>query len=361
MTGLWPVGFNIGKALSGLIKNKLGFMYNFGLGMLLSLTAMCYVMIFVKDSIKIREARIKREIAEKTGHLEDFNQEEEEREEESDLRRWRRKLRSLFDLTNLKEGFRAVFLRRKHNLRPYILLMIFCFEMEMFINVGEWSSSYLYLRRKLQFTMGDYTRFTTIVGVIGIVAQYITIPILSERLKLHDATIILMDITGCFIQTLIVAFVKAEWMLYLGACIAFLDATSFSMIRCMISKYVRPDEIGKILSVVGAIQSFIPILSSPIFNSLYRATVETLPQTFMLVLAGLFLIDWLALVVINLGVRKITKKIEEEDEDREKDSTELKELFDKSETAKEVTQEEENKGKTAKETEIEKETTSTKM
>lgn len=38
------------------------------------------------------------------------------------------------------------------------------------------------------------------MGVIGICAQYIFIPLLSQKAKLHDATIVLIDITGCLIQ-----------------------------------------------------------------------------------------------------------------------------------------------------------------
>ena len=43
-------------------------------------------------------------------------------------------------------NFSALLTKRKHNLRVLILLMIFCFEMEHFINVGNWSNQYLYLR-----------------------------------------------------------------------------------------------------------------------------------------------------------------------------------------------------------------------
>ena len=33
MTGSYFIGYNIGKALAGVIKEELGFMYNFGFGM----------------------------------------------------------------------------------------------------------------------------------------------------------------------------------------------------------------------------------------------------------------------------------------------------------------------------------------
>ena len=99
-------------------------------------------------------------------------------------------------------------------------------------------------------------------------------------------------------------------MLYVGACIAFLDATSFTMIRCMITKHVKPDEVGKLLSVVGAFQAFIPLISSPIFGVIYRSTVASLPQTYLIVLACFFALDWLLLFFINRGVRKIAKKEE---------------------------------------------------
>ena len=146
MTGLWPIGMNIGKALSGVIKDNLGFMYNFGLGMLLAALSGLYVIVFVKDSVEIRKQRLERE-----GYPEGYK--EPEASEKSGIR-------TLFNLDNVKMGVKALLKKRPHNIRLYLLLMIACFEMEMFINVGEWSGGYLYLRRVLEWTMTDYTRFS---------------------------------------------------------------------------------------------------------------------------------------------------------------------------------------------------------
>ncbi len=185
--------------------------------------------------------------------------------------------------------------------------MIFCFELEAFINVGE-GNQYLYLRRTVGFTVSQYTTFSTVVGVVGVVAQYVTLLVFVEKFKFRDSTIVFVDNLGCLIQTLVFIFATAVWTVYLGACFAFLDGTSHSIIRCLISKHVRPDEVGKILSFVGAIQAFIPPVASPIFGLIYRETVETLPQTYLVVLACLFCVDLAALLIIDRGVKMAQKK-----------------------------------------------------
>ena len=76
----------------------------------------------------------------------------------------------------------------------------------------------------------------------------------------------------------------------------------------MITKHVRPDEIGKILAFVAAMQNFIPLVSSPIFGIIYRSTVEFFPQTIYLILAGFFLIDLTCMVIVDRGLRKVDKQ-----------------------------------------------------
>ena len=66
--------------------------------------------------------------------------------------------KELFDLGNVKKGYIALFKPREHNVRTYLILLMLIFEMEMFINVGEWGNAYLYLRRVLNFELEDFAR-----------------------------------------------------------------------------------------------------------------------------------------------------------------------------------------------------------
>ena len=109
MTGLLYPGFNLGKALSLPIKENLGFMYNFGFGMLVTVLTALYVIFFVPDSIHIREKRLKKQAAE-IDHspevdftIEGHDSTEAEHAANSSVKE---KLKRLFSLKNVKDGVR---------------------------------------------------------------------------------------------------------------------------------------------------------------------------------------------------------------------------------------------------------------
>ena len=109
MTGLLYPGFNLGKALSLPIKENLGFMYNFGFGMLVTVITALYVIIFVPDSIPIREKRLKKQAAEMDHSRNiDFEIKGHDNTEAEDAANSsvKEKLKRLFSLKNVKDGVR---------------------------------------------------------------------------------------------------------------------------------------------------------------------------------------------------------------------------------------------------------------
>ncbi len=84
----------------------------------------------------------------------------------------------------------------------------------------------------------------------------------------------------------------------------------------MITKNVRPDEVGKIFSIVGTFQSLMPFAASPLFGFLYRGTVATFPAAFLFLVAGLKLIEAIVVLVVFVGVKRDDK--ERQDEMKEK-------------------------------------------
>ena len=98
MTGFFWLGYNGGKALSGVNKEELGFMNNFALGMVASGLTGVYAIVFLKDSTSIREARLREEVR-LAGNKRD-QEEDEEKVEKSTIKEM---IRQLFSLRNVKD------------------------------------------------------------------------------------------------------------------------------------------------------------------------------------------------------------------------------------------------------------------
>ena len=102
MTGCFWIGFNSGKALSGVIKEELGFMYNFALGALVSFLTSVYAVVFLKDSILLREARLSQGEAEH-GQVDETIRKEIQITSHATTKE---KLKQLFSLKNVKASLK---------------------------------------------------------------------------------------------------------------------------------------------------------------------------------------------------------------------------------------------------------------
>ena len=127
-------------------------------------------------------------------------------EKESNPLELRSLVKSLFNVKNVQFAFKTTFKRRENSLRSCIIVTGFwwsdhsqifskitdtgfAFLLESFLWTGKGPTMYLFFRKQFGWGSQEYGIYTGIFGVLGIIAQYLVIPTMSFRLKMHDMTI----------------------------------------------------------------------------------------------------------------------------------------------------------------------------
>ena len=63
------------------------------------------------------------------------------------------------------------------------------FLLEIFLITGKGPTLYLYFRKRFSWDEKGFGMYIGIFGIMGMIAQYVIIPFMSNRLKLKDMTI----------------------------------------------------------------------------------------------------------------------------------------------------------------------------
>lgn len=120
---------------------------------------MAYTLVIVKDSRELRDARVAREkaklelaknpeVLEELNPVTDLHDDDDDNDngdEHTAKEKKTKGLKALFDLSNIKDGLRAVLRERPHHKRAFLLLMILIFEIEIFLIVSESLVSWILL------------------------------------------------------------------------------------------------------------------------------------------------------------------------------------------------------------------------
>ena len=157
---------------------------------------------------------------------------------------------------------------------------------------------YLYFRKKFKIQMAEYASFFSAFGFTGSILVFIGTPYLSKKFK--DTSIITAKFICAIIFDFMMAYAANMNQLYFGIIIAGFSFGASSISKSLLSKLVDPMDVGKLFAINGAIQALIPFLSNPTFAFIYRKTVETMPETFLLVSIAL----WIAMSLMSLFISK---------------------------------------------------------
>ena len=163
-------------------------------------------------------------------------------------------------------------------------------------------SSLIYYLTRLKFGWDeqDFTVWVAISSMSSSFATLCVMPLLSYKLRLHDATIGIIGSVFGVASNLVRTFAQVSWLFYLSSAVGLIAQAPAIVIRSYISKVVPADELGSVFSMVASLEACVPLVTSPLFTYVYKQTIDTFPSAILFISAALFL-----LITINLSIVRL--------------------------------------------------------
>ncbi|KAK4319411.1 hypothetical protein Pmani_009646 [Petrolisthes manimaculis] len=185
-------------------------------------------------------------------------------------------IKDFFNPVRLLDSFRCTLKQREGHVRLYILLLIFC---NLLRKLGRGAYMYLFTRQVLHWQASDYGLWVTYKNILATLGSLAAVPLLSAVLKVSDNVLAMVGALSSVFDYVLYGLVSEDtyFFMWLAPVAALLVNSCAIAIRAMLSKYVSPDELGKVSAVLGALDGVMPMVSFSLYTAVYHSTVNVFP------------------------------------------------------------------------------------
>ncbi|EYB98751.1 hypothetical protein Y032_0128g1426 [Ancylostoma ceylanicum] len=265
--GAIGLGGTIGYAISGTVREALGYSYTFLLMMVLQVIAFFYILLLAKDpeiasseADDDRRGLISRVVRESTAAFADY-----------------------WQLLTTERRF------------SFLLgLNLFALAVELLIFAGLMDIQYSYLRYKLGWGDKQYGWFSGLQYGVTTATVLIVYPFLYIR-GFTDGLLGCLGLTAKTIALLMLAFVSNSAMAYSVIVFTSLNRFVSTSFRSFISSLIQNNEQGKMFSLIALLEGATGLLATAIYNNLYPKTLSFFPGFFYLLSAALLVLPLIIL------------------------------------------------------------------
>ena len=256
---------------------KIGWFYSvFGLSAVSASMAILYVTFLVKESGLVQNAA-----AQPTPTNQSYGSTEVLHEEPKGVCQY-------FDLLS---SIKVAIKRRAGIYRTMIFMLIFNFTCYILAYDGtEGTHRYLFATKQYHWNEEQFSYYLSVYRIFYLLTLWIFLPLLSRKLRLHDATVSIISSCTSAIGALLPIIIDSPTGFYLGSIVGSLGPANTIAARSMISKCVEEVEVGRILSLFTLASAISSSVGTAIFQKIYSATLTTFPGFFLLVNAVLYLL-----------------------------------------------------------------------
>lgn len=225
----------------------------------------------------------------------------------------RTKIRELFRINHLSDMLEAALRRRAESYRCILWLLFISMSLVMFQMEGSSTVFFLFVREKFGWTVHDYAIYDSMSILVQVVATVIGIYGLKKLCRVSDPMIAVIAACGLVLDGVTKSVAQVPADLYLGEyftvyfwffafyrtfdifCISAIILSLFKsilspMTRSVMASVVANDEVGKLFALVTSLESLTPMVASPLYSRLYKATITTQPNAFNILSGSLGLL-----------------------------------------------------------------------
>ncbi|KAK6183630.1 hypothetical protein SNE40_011067 [Patella caerulea] len=249
----------IGVFCSGLMVDRLGFVFTFSFTTGLFVVLILYVLIWLPDVKSDR--RTAADIG-CTGRM-------------------------VSRVSGILEFIRK---ERDEGVKLFIGLMILVLLLLMIVTSGEIDVLYLYVtRHPLNWSTTMYGYLKGLENFLRGITLITVMPVLKYKFHLKDTTLIIVGLLTRITAFIFYSF-QHTWTMFTGGAVSMFSGFPSAGIRSGVSQLVHKDEHGRLFGLIASLESIATIIATVIFNYVYPASLSFYPGFCFLLLAAIVII-----------------------------------------------------------------------
>lgn len=213
------------------------------------------------------------------------------------------KIREFFRWDLAVDLFKTCCQRRPQYDRAIIWLIMAALTLSIAIMQADFSVTYLFVRERFQWTLEDFSLFNASRIVIQIIGSVLGMLILRKWLGFSIVAMCLISLGCSVLESTVRAAAVYSWEMYLGTVLGVLRGVTGPMCRAILSHVTPAADLGKVFALTTSLESISPIISGPLYNLVYKATLETNPGAFNYISSVTFLVCYICVAIVY-GIQK---------------------------------------------------------
>ncbi|SPP74235.1 proton-coupled folate transporter [Drosophila guanche] len=198
------------------------------------------------------------------------------------------RIRGFFRFDLVKNLVMTCCKKRENYDRAIIWMVMMSLTMCIFAMEGEGTVNYMFVQKKFNWTVTDYSVFNTSRIVIQVVGSIIAMVLLRRFLKVSLITMTMLAFACCVLEGTVRATAQYGQEMYVALVLGMIRGVMSPMCKAILSQLTPSTEIGKIFSLTTSLQSLSPLGAAPLYAAVYAATAASYAGAFNFISVGLY-------------------------------------------------------------------------